>query len=191
VILGDAWGALGGIASVIAACAALVTIFYARATVIQARSGQRDAKIAHSEELLEQRALIEQAQAAHHEEMVERARALSAEIKLHRIVQLERVVETLVELIRVARDEEIHPPPGIEGVVLPAGMTLIPTVLARLRTNIVLLERLGPGEKLLIAGQLAMQGSTLSPPKIVSTSLAALNEIESLARNDDDLRLDS
>src|SRR6266516_2850884 len=102
MILADAWSAVGGIAAVVAAGAALITIWYARATVGEARAARREASDAHTEEMAEQRSALQASTAAHQEQMRERERALATEIKLQRIVQLERVAEVLTDLADTA-----------------------------------------------------------------------------------------
>src|SRR6266516_2713188 len=102
MILADAWSAVGGIAAVVAAGAALITIWYARATVGEARAARREASVAHTEEMAEQRSALQASTAAHQEQMRERERALATEIKLQRIVQLERVAEVLTDLADTA-----------------------------------------------------------------------------------------
>jgi hypothetical protein len=189
VILGDAWVAVGGIGSVVAAAAALVTILFARQTVRESVVARQENREAHDAEMREQSAALEVAATAHREEMAERRRALEADIKLQRIIQMERVAETLLDLIRVARDEEMNPLPQIPSLV--RGMTLIPSVLSRLQASIVLLGLLGPGTTPLRAADLAYRGAGMQPLEIIGAARDALVEIVDLGRNDTDLRFDA
>jgi len=52
--------------------------------------------------MAEQRSALQASTAAHQEQMRERERALATEIKLQRIVQLERVAEVLTDLADTA-----------------------------------------------------------------------------------------
>ncbi len=189
MILADLWSADGGIGAVVAALAALTTIWYARATVREARAARQEASDAHREELAEQRRALEASTAAHQEQMRERQRAFATEIKLQRIVQLERVAVVLTDLADTARAEAIDPPG--RPVTDQAGrrMTRIPAVLGRLRTAVALLDALG-GPELPAAGQLARQAGGTPPERTLSSALDAVREIESLALNEERLRLE-
>ena len=184
----DSWAALGGIAALVAAAAALVAIGYARATVREARLARQEAHLAHTEEVAEQRNAAEASMMAHQEETRQRREALAEEVRLQRVMQSERVAEILMRLADTAREELVNPPPQINGT--PARATVIPAVLRRLGVAITLLQALG-GPEVLSAMQLTRAGyrGTDSPMKMVSGAVNALDEIESLARNDDSLRL--
>lgn len=161
--LASFWGALGGISVVIAALAALVTIFFARSTVQEARLARRDNHQAHEEE------------------MAERAIALAAELRLQRIKQIEVVAEVLVDLIETARSEYIDPPPRTNPP-MPFRATLIPTLLSRLGTALAILHSL-EGPELPKAQQLAKQGFSVGTPpmNIVNDGAEALREVEAAA----------
>ncbi len=189
MILADAWSAVGGIAAVVAAGAALITIWYARATVGEARAARREASDAHTEEVAEQRSALQASTAAHQEQMRERERALATEIKLQRIVQLERVAEVLTDLADTARAEAIQPPGRPVTDQSGQRMTRIPAVLARLRVAVALLDALG-APRLIAAGKLGRQAGGTPPQTTLSSALDALREIESLARNEERLELE-
>jgi hypothetical protein len=177
----DPWSAVGGIAAVVAAGAALITIGFAWATVREARAARQEASDAHAEEMAEQRRALQASTAAHQEQMRERERALAAEIKLQRVVQLERVAEVLTDLADVARIEAIHDPTG-------GRMSPIPLGLARLRVAVALLDALG-GPELPTARRLGGQAGGTPPETTRSNAFDALREIESLVRSEDRLKL--
>jgi hypothetical protein len=189
MILADAWSAVGGIAAVVAALAALITIWYARATVGEARTARREATAAHAEDLAEQRRALETSAASHQQQMQQRAQALATELKLQRIVQLERIAEVLTDLADIARDEAIAPPPRPVSYPTAFRMSRIPAALARLRTAVALLDALG-GPRLAAASQLAGQAGGTPPETTLSSALAALQEIETLARNEGQLKVE-
>src|SRR5262249_12292571 len=103
--------AVGSVASVIAAVAALITVFLARTTVLEARRARSEARTAHEEAMVEWQEARRAAANQHRDEMTERARAFSAEITLQRVIQVEHVVESLVDVVDTARSEAIDPPP--------------------------------------------------------------------------------
>jgi hypothetical protein len=189
MILADAWSAVGGIAAVAAAVAALITIWYARATVGEARTARREASDAHTEEMAEQRRALEASTAAHQEQMQERQRALATEIKLQQVVQLERVAEVLTGLADTARAEAIHPSGRPVTDQTGRRLTGIPAILARLAAAVALLDALG-GPHLVTASQLARQPGGTHPETMLSNAIDALREIESLARNEERLKLE-
>ncbi len=189
MILADAWSAVGGIGAVVAAGAALITVGFAWATVREARAARREASDAHKEEMAEQRHALQASTAAHQEQMRERQRALATEIKLQRVVQLERVAEVLTDLADTARAEAIQPPGRSVSDSSGRRLTGIPAVLARLRTAVALLDALG-GPNLVAAGKLARQPGGTPPETTRSSAIDALHEIESLARNEERLKLE-
>jgi hypothetical protein len=186
MILADAWGTVGGIAAVVAAFAALITIWYARATVGEARAARREASDAHTEEMAEQHRALQASAAAHQEQMRERQRALATEIKLQQLVQLERVAEVLTDLADTARAEAIQPPATDQR---GRPMTRIPAVRRRLGAAVALLDALG-GPPAVVAGKLARQPGGTPPETALSSAISALELIQSLARNEDRLKLE-
>jgi hypothetical protein len=185
----DPWSVVAAIATVVAAIAALVTIGFAWATVRQARDARKEASDAHTEEMAEQHRALQASTAAHQEQMRERQRALATEIKLQQVVQLERVAEVLTDLADTARAEAIQPPGRPLTDQAGQRLTGIPTVLARLGAAVALLDALG-GPHLVAASQLARQPGGTPPQKTLSDAIDVLREIESLAHNEERLKLE-
>jgi hypothetical protein len=115
------WEVVSTIAAVAAAVAALVTVIYARRTVIDGRKAHKDLMneqanardqfaAAHQEQIAEQTRAREQAAAAHQEEMADRQRALTADISLQRLVQAGRLTDVLIAVARAAPQETLEPP---------------------------------------------------------------------------------
>lgn len=186
MVAADVLNAVGGIASVIAAGAALVTVIYARATVAQARAARREAKDAHAEETRQQAQLLEATTMAHEQEMVEREKALASELFLQRLAHLGRITDLLGEVADVARIEQVQPPPLIEGT--PFRLTRTTGMLARLEAAIVIFESLG-GPPLAKAEQLSKEGRRANTPpmQIVGDAMGALDDITFLAKSNDRL----
>jgi hypothetical protein len=186
MVIADALNTVGGVASVAAAGAALVTVLYARATVVQARAARREAKDAHAEETRQQAQLLEATRMAHEQEMVEREKALASEMFLQRLVHLGRITDLLGEVADVARTEEVQPPPTIEGT--PIRLTRTTGMLARLEAAITIFESLG-GQPLAAAEKLAKEGRMANTPplRILGDAMSALDEIAFLARENDSL----
>lgn len=182
----------GEAAALVAAGFALVTIFYARSTVQEAKktSEQLDeiGKAAQSG-VTEQRATVETLGTAHREEMAERARALDAELLVPRLAQLERASEVLLELVDVTQAECVAPPYQLE-----PGKTLtrVPALLIRLQGAVEILARLGGSELVTVKqlGRSADSGRDLLP-QVRGVAIDALSEIKTLARKDPRLRLPS
>lgn len=186
VVIADALNTTGGVASVVAAGAALVTVLYARATVIQARAGRREAKNAHADETRQQAQLLEATRIAHEQEMTEREKALTSDLFLQRLAHLGRITDLLGEVADVARIEQVHPPPLIEGT--PFRMTRTTGMLARLEAAIVIFESIG-GPPLAKAEQLSREGRRANTPpmRILGDAMSALDEIAFLAKENDSL----
>jgi len=190
MVLAELWGAVGGLGSVLAATEALVTIVYARATVLEGRVTRRESHEAHQQDLVESRAATDAAAAAHREETADRAKAFSAEVTLERIRQVERVCEVLTALIAAAREETINPPPQYNPP-MPFRATAIPALLVRLGVAVAVSDSLG-GPQLLAAGQLANYGyQPETTMKVVGMGIDALREIDALVRNHEALRIQS
>lgn len=183
-MIADALNTLGGVASVVAAGAALVTVLYARATVVQARTARQEAKDAHAEEARQQTELLEATSMAHEQEMIEREKALASEMFLQRLVHLGRITDLLGDVADVARIEQVQPPPLIEGT--PFKLTRTTGMLARLEAAIVIFESLG-GPPLAQAEQLSKEGRRADTPpmRIVGDAMGALDEITFLAKEND------
>ncbi len=180
---------VNAVAAVVAAIAALVTILYARRTVAEAKAASEDLeriRAATDAALLEQRSAAQASAAEHSAEMAERKRAISAELGVQRLAQLQRISELLLLLADVAREEERNPPeplgPGISG-------TRLPGILKHLRNSITVLEALG-GPRLLKAGPLAARGYGAGSQAIrfLGDAIDAFEEIDSLVRADETVR---
>jgi len=186
MVVANVLNVVGGVASVIAAGAALVTVIYARATVVQARAARREARDAHAKETQQQTQLLEATRMAHQQEMKEREKALASEMFLQRLAHLGRVTDLLGEVADVARIEQAHPPPLIEGT--PFRLTRTTGMLARLEAATVIFESLD-GPSLVKAEQLSKECRRASTPpmKIVGDAMGALDEITFLAKDNDRL----
>ena len=186
MLLADTWGAVAVAAAVLAAGAALVTVLYARGTVIQAREAREDARRVHLDEMQEAAAAREAAAAQHRLEIEERRRALDAELRLARLHELGRVAGLLTGL-RVIVEHEIE-----HGIVIGLGSrTRIPNALAELAAAVEILRALG-GPTLQEAGMLGATRSGGQDANVyVGSITAALDEVEALARNDVSLRFET
>jgi len=187
VIIADAASAVGGIAAVVAAAAALWTVYYARETVREAHSARREARDDHRELVSLQRAGADAAQAAFREEMSDRRQALDSQIRFERITHATHVGELLVGIVNLAREESqvygaMPPRPTIPPRIIPA-------VLTRLGASLTALKALG-GPDLSEANTLAETGAGEPAPRVLSGAVNALHELDSLMRNDDRFKLD-
>jgi multidrug efflux pump subunit AcrA (membrane-fusion protein) len=110
-------GALGALSGFVAAVAALITIVYARATVLDAKQAGRERQAEHETELTQFRKLLasaEQSRTAAAESQVtlldsQRA-AIDATVRLERIRRLEGVAGALSRLADIARAEALETP---------------------------------------------------------------------------------
>jgi hypothetical protein len=188
MVVADVLNVVGGIASVIAAGAALVTVIYARATVVQGRAARRESRDAHAEETRQQAQLLEATKLAHEQEMTERKKALASDLFLQRLAHLGRITDLLGEVADVARIEQVHPPPLIEGT--PFRMTRTTGMLARLEAAIVIFESIG-APPLAKAEQLSKEGRRANTPpmRILGDAMAALDEITFIAKDNDRLTM--
>jgi hypothetical protein len=144
--------ALGEIASLVGAGAALAAVYVARLTVNEARDGRKEAADAHVE-------------------------AMASEHRLQQTLQLERVASLLRELSDVARGEQLDPPAALSELQ-PIPLSRLPSVLARLRVAINTLDLLG-GPDLAAARQVAEEGHTIGtqPISLVGIAMTALSEV--------------
>jgi hypothetical protein len=197
-VLADAWTAVGGFAVVAAAVAALVTIYYARATVAEARLARKESRAAHAEEVAEQRAATEAAVAAqqraidaatvaHREQMQKQQRAHENDIALQRVIQIGRVVTALGAVLDTAVYEWFNEQPMVS---LQFRFTAIPSRLNRLRIAVAMLEALG-GPELNETDALSKRGYSLGEPpsRVFNDAFNALSEIEQTIRAHESLRL--
>jgi hypothetical protein len=187
VILADIWSALGGFSALVAAGAALATIFYARVTVGEARQGRQESRVAHEEEMQERRTAAEAYAAAQREEMSERERSRESDLRLQRVLQVERISQLLLDLVNTAQHEWANPPPQY-APPMPLTLTGIPAILVRLGVALEVLVSLG-GPEVAKARQLVAEGygGGMAPSKVVGGGIDALREIDSLVRNDEQL----
>ena len=184
----DVFNVRGDLAAVAAAAAALVTVTYARSTVLEARESRREAEEMHGEDLAAQRQLLASAATAHESEMAERRKALDAEITLQRLRQVGVVADLVGQVADIARAEAAEPPPMVEGAIFP--LTRVPGALAKLSAALVILESLG-GPQLIASENLARGGSAAGTPpmRVLGEATKALSELHSLIRNDESLQL--
>src|ERR1039457_7157901 len=105
---------IAAVATVVAAGAALVTVIYARLTVLDGRD-------------------------AHSEEMAERSRALVAEIRLQRLVHASRLTEVLIAIARGAHDETLAAPVPSDS----QQPSIVPSLQAQLRAELAVFYALG------------------------------------------------
>jgi hypothetical protein len=142
--------AIGTVAAVIAALAALATVIYARRTVLDGHTAHRelmtaqaqarsDLTTANTAQLAAQAQTADAFAAAHAEEMEARERALAAETSLQRLVQADRLAAALADMARTAHQETLAPPLVIAG----RRGTFIPALQAQLRASLALFYALG------------------------------------------------
>jgi predicted RNase H-like HicB family nuclease len=183
MVIADAWSTVGSVAAVVAAGAALVTIWFARDTVTEARAERREASEAHIEEMRQQAQLLEATREAHEREMAERAKALRSELVMQRLAQLDRIADLLRETAHIAGDEEVHPPirPDLGS---PFTLSRLPGMLARVEAAVIILVALG-GPPLDAAMQLATEDRMLGTPprKVISDAMTALQALNSLVKH--------
>ena len=175
--------AIGDIASGIAALAALVTVYYARATVLQAREARREASAAHNEEMDREAQLLGATRAAHEQEMAAREHAVDRELWVQRLTQLGKIHDLLGETADIARFEISNPPERIEGQ--PGSWTRLPGALARVEAALVILERLG-GPSLPETRQMTVNCRQMRTPpaQVAGEAMSALGRMQHLAEND-------
>jgi len=161
VIVGDVWGAVGGIGAVVAAVAAVVAIYFARATVGEAKEARNDSIAAHRELMALQRAGLD------YQRLAERV-SLAA-----------RIAEILAHVVDLAREEfRIS---GDGNPVTTQGYRTLPAVLTGLGAVLTGFEALG-GPELEAAHQL--ETSTGEPPSVVlSRAVSATQQLSALARS--------
>jgi hypothetical protein len=179
IVAVDVWSIIGSVSSVIAAIAASVAVWLAKATVDEARASRRDGERGLAELLARQQTQLEAMSTAHHEEMTQRAESLAAERELEVIRQLQRIAGMLQDLADCARDESVNPP-RLVSEISPIPLTRIPGLLARLQTAVESLRALaGPN----LPGVLgtAEYGYNVGTPAIhfVGEAIAGLREVES------------
>jgi hypothetical protein len=140
VLFADTLSSIGQIATLVAAGAALVTVYFAKRTVAEAEQARKEASTAHIEELGEERKLLETTTSAHEAEMAARDRALATQLALQRLAQLGTITDVLREITDIARDEEAHPPPR---TVAGQPLSRIPSRMLQLGAALSVYERIG------------------------------------------------
>lgn len=210
------WTVVATLAAVVAAGAALVTVIYARRTVVDGRAAHRelmkaqreatddftaahreamgaqqlargDFTAAHQEAMAAQTAAREDFAAGRAEEMAERKRTLAAQIALERLAQAGRVTEILITMARTAHDETLNPPPSAAGA---QRATFIPSVQAQLRSALAVFYALG-GPVLETADELANKAYSLTtqPTEMLRLANNSLGELKRFTDQDEKLRL--
>ena len=132
---------LGDVLTVIAALAAMLAVWYARATVVIARDARSDASRAHAEQMARQAALLEATRSAHKQELIFRAEQLVRDLWLQRLTRLGRLQDLLGEAADVGRAEIEAPPPRIHGQ--PGTWTRVTGALLRVEAELSILQLLG------------------------------------------------
>jgi hypothetical protein len=187
VILADTWGTVGGIASVVAAGAALVTIHFARATVREAHQARQDASAAHKELVDLQNEELQSSRKAFVEEVAARERATDAQIRVQRMTQVERIGDILGRVVELAREEAPifgDGPPRI----IPDHFRTLPAVLTQLGAALTVLEQLG-GPELTSARQLSADGAGEPSPRVLGGAVSAMQQLETFIQNRDEFKL--
>lgn len=166
-------GIIGGLASGIAAVAALAALYYAHATVSEARKSRREASQAHAEAMAHEIQLLEATKTAQEREIAERQKVLAREMWLERLRQLGKVQDLLWEAADIGRREIDNPPPQIAGQ--PGTWTRLTGVLLRVEAALVSLEQLG-GPALPDMRQTVMNCRQIGTPpgRVVSEAMSAL-----------------
>ncbi len=179
---------VGEIFSGIAALAALLTVIYARKTVLEAERARKEASKAHGEEMTREGQLLEATQRAHEQEMAERASAFDRDLWLQRLMQLGRVQEALSATV-----DATHAEIGRRGLGEPAmvGMSATPLTSAvlRLEGSLVILGRLG-GPALADVRKVAGRARQLGTPlqELLSELTGSLDGTRAVAEADDAFR---
>ncbi len=163
------WTVIATFAAVVAAGAALVTVIYARRTVLDGKS-------------------------AHSEEMDQRSRALVAEIRLQRLVHVSRIADVMIAIARAAYDERLVPPvPGASS----QRQSMIPSLQAQLRAELAAFRALG-GPDLPSSDELADKAygdvedepyQTARPDAMRKLAGQGLAELQQVADSDDRLKV--
>lgn len=175
------------IASTIAILAALITLYYARATVREGRQARREASEANEEQLRHETRLLAETKAAHAHEVEARERSMERELWQQRLAQLGRVQELLGRAADTARDEIAEPPMPIEGQ--PGLWTRLPGVLTQAEAALVTLEQLGGPELSKIRrATVDLRHMRTPPAQVAGETMSALATTIHLAENDPSFR---
>jgi hypothetical protein len=175
------------VASGIASLGALVTVYYARATVAEARKARSESAQAHGEEMDREAQLLRATITAHSEEMAERRGALERELWLERLRQLGKLQDLLWEAADIGRFEIENPPQQIAGQ--PGSWTRLTGVLLRVEAAVTSLERLEGPELSTIRQMTANCRQIGTPPgQVVSEAMSGLQVTLHLAESDPNFR---
>jgi hypothetical protein len=143
------------VAAIIAAVAALVTVYFARKTVTESVTAREDSRKSHQEVMAasaeataaaraQGEELTSQLRDASQAELAERARSLAADLAVRRLGQLNQVSATAFEIARQAQSEVANAPGTIDlGGGRNITNTRIPAMSARLRTQVEILKAMG------------------------------------------------
>jgi hypothetical protein len=178
---------VANIAAVLAAIAAFVTVYYARATVRETGASRREQSIAHEEEMGREAQLLEATRTAHKQEMAERQHALNSEIWLRRLTQVARLQDLLGRTIEAARERiAVQTRPYVE----PDSLDRLPIVLIQTEGALAVLTQLGgpePPEALRRLLKQGRQGGT-SLHDIARDAVVALSSVTDLLDTDDSFK---
>ncbi|HEX3518427.1 MAG TPA: hypothetical protein VHT29_05280 [Solirubrobacteraceae bacterium] len=131
---------VANVAVVLAAIAALVTVYYARTTVREAHESRSEQASAHKEEMNHEAQLLDATTTAHEQEMAERKHALESEMWLRRLTQVARLQDLLGKAIEAARERiAIQHRPYVE----PDSLDPLPIVLLQIEGALTILTTLG------------------------------------------------
>jgi len=179
MVLADTLNSVGQIATLIAAGAALVTIWFAKQTVTEAKKARKEAHEAHAEEMGEERKLLDATTAAHEAEMSARYKGLVTEVVMQRLTQLGTITNVLRELTDIARDEQRNPPQRTE---INQPLSRIPSRKLQLGVALASYQRLG-GPSMKEASAVAELAYNAGTPlmEVLGKATAALSEARSQA----------
>jgi hypothetical protein len=175
---------VGDIATLVAAGAALVTVFFAAKTVGQTKEARKEESQAHNEEMEQHASLLQATTMAHEHEMTARKLAFDAEIVLQQLAQLGRVMELAGEAADLARADIANPPP-------PTGIgngtwTRVTGALVRLEAATVIYERLGAPQLPPEIKTFSIEGRRMGtrPELVVGEAMSMLEKLKHLAETD-------
>lgn len=172
----------GDALTVIAVLAALLAVWYARATVLIAHETREDAATAHAEQMVQQAEQLLASTKAHEQEMFSRARQLDRDLWVQRLTRLGRLQDLLGETADIGRAEMEVPPPRIHGQ--PGTWTRVTGALLRVEAELSILELLGcelPSSIRETATECRRVG--VQPGEVVSRTMSALQVVLHAAEN--------
>lgn len=132
------------IASVVAAVAAVGAVYFARDTVREAIKDRDVASKRHQEQISQLTSLLGATKAAHDEEASDRRRLYDHDLIIRRVAQIQRISDTLSELMDAARSEWSNATPRYDlgnGRMLAA--TPVMALQTRIRLEVQVLRSLG------------------------------------------------